>query len=152
MLGKDLTLPQLRHRSQLQLGFNPWPRNFHMPQVQAKKSLISKLPCHFSSGFFHFTFQLWEFYHLYQWELFMPQVIIIIIIKNPNQASWRKRRHLLALRTGRPGISDFAHSSNMSVMRHQGSSFIFCGSLGSAPLDVSSLFSGWLCAWEQKWM
>ena len=27
---KDLALPQLRYRSQLWLGFNPWPRNFHM--------------------------------------------------------------------------------------------------------------------------
>ena len=31
---KDLALLQLQCRSQLQLGFNPLPRNFHMPQVQ----------------------------------------------------------------------------------------------------------------------
>ena len=31
---KDPVLPQLQCRSQLQLGFNPWPRNFHMPWVQ----------------------------------------------------------------------------------------------------------------------
>ena len=30
---KDLALPQLQHRSQLQLEFNPWLRNFHMLQV-----------------------------------------------------------------------------------------------------------------------
>ena len=31
---KDPALPQLWHRWQLQLRFNPWPRNFHMLQVQ----------------------------------------------------------------------------------------------------------------------
>ena len=31
---KDLALPLLWHGSQLQLRFSPWPRNFHMPQVQ----------------------------------------------------------------------------------------------------------------------
>ena len=30
---KDLALPQLWHRSQLRLGFNPWARNFHMSGV-----------------------------------------------------------------------------------------------------------------------
>ena len=30
---QDLALPQLWHRSQLQLGFNPWLRNFHVPWV-----------------------------------------------------------------------------------------------------------------------
>ena len=30
---KDLALPQLWCRWQPQLGFNPWPRNFHMSQV-----------------------------------------------------------------------------------------------------------------------
>ena len=30
---KDLGLLQLK----LQLGFNPWPRNFYMPWVQPKK-------------------------------------------------------------------------------------------------------------------
>ena len=30
---KDPALPQLWCRSQLWLGFNPWPRNFHMPWV-----------------------------------------------------------------------------------------------------------------------
>ena len=28
---KDPALPQLQHRLQLQLRFNPWPWNFHMP-------------------------------------------------------------------------------------------------------------------------
>ena len=28
---KDLALPQLWHRQQLWLGFNPWPGSFHMP-------------------------------------------------------------------------------------------------------------------------
>ena len=36
-LVKDPTLLQLWHRLQLQLGFNPWPRNFHMSRVQPKK-------------------------------------------------------------------------------------------------------------------
>ena len=30
-------LPQLWHRLQLQLRFNPWPRNFHTQQVQPLK-------------------------------------------------------------------------------------------------------------------
>lgn len=30
---KDPALVQPWHRSQLQLAFNPWPKNFHMPQV-----------------------------------------------------------------------------------------------------------------------
>ena len=34
---KVLVLPQLCHRSKLWLGFNPWPGNFHMPQVQPKR-------------------------------------------------------------------------------------------------------------------
>lgn len=31
---KDPVLPQLQRRSKLQLGFNAWPENFHMPQIQ----------------------------------------------------------------------------------------------------------------------
>ena len=27
---KDPALPLLQHRSQMQLGFDPWPGNFHM--------------------------------------------------------------------------------------------------------------------------
>ena len=34
---KDPVSPQLCHRSQLRLRFNPWPRNFHMPWVQPLK-------------------------------------------------------------------------------------------------------------------
>ena len=34
---KDLVTPQLQHRSQLGLGFNPWPRNFHTPWTQPLK-------------------------------------------------------------------------------------------------------------------
>ena len=34
---KDLALPQLWCRWQLWLRFDPWPRNFHMPQVQGGK-------------------------------------------------------------------------------------------------------------------
>ena len=30
---KDPVLPQLQYTSQLQLRFNPWPWNFHTPQV-----------------------------------------------------------------------------------------------------------------------
>ena len=33
---KDLVLPQLQHRSQLRLGFNPWPGYFHMPWCNGK--------------------------------------------------------------------------------------------------------------------
>ena len=33
---KGLALLHLWHRSQLQLRFNPWPRNFHMLQVWPK--------------------------------------------------------------------------------------------------------------------
>ena len=33
---KDLMLLQLRYRSQLQLGFHPWPKSFHVPRVQQK--------------------------------------------------------------------------------------------------------------------
>ena len=39
---KDLALLQLRCRSQLWLGFNPWPRNFHMPRVQSLKNNNNK--------------------------------------------------------------------------------------------------------------
>ena len=39
---KDLALPQLWHRSQLQLRFNPWPRNFHMQWKQKKKKKKKK--------------------------------------------------------------------------------------------------------------
>lgn len=31
--GSDVALLWLGHRPQLQLQFDPWPRNFHMPQV-----------------------------------------------------------------------------------------------------------------------
>ena len=31
---KDLALPQLHPRLHLRLRFNPWPGNFHVPQVQ----------------------------------------------------------------------------------------------------------------------
>ena len=34
---KDSALPELQHRLQLQCRFKPWPRKFHMPQVQPKK-------------------------------------------------------------------------------------------------------------------
>lgn len=34
---KDLALPQLCHRLQLWLRFDPWPRNFHMLWVQPFK-------------------------------------------------------------------------------------------------------------------
>ena len=30
---KDLALPQLWGRPKVHLGFDPWPRNFHMPWV-----------------------------------------------------------------------------------------------------------------------
>lgn len=35
--SKDLALPQLWHRLQLWLRFDPWQGNFHMLQLQAKK-------------------------------------------------------------------------------------------------------------------
>ena len=34
---KDPGLLQLWHRSQLWLGFDPWLRNFHMPQIGQKR-------------------------------------------------------------------------------------------------------------------
>ena len=34
---KGPALLQLLHRSQLWIGFNPWPGNIHMPQVWPKK-------------------------------------------------------------------------------------------------------------------
>ena len=34
---KDLVLPQLWHRLQMQLGFDPWPGNFHMLWVQPER-------------------------------------------------------------------------------------------------------------------
>ena len=34
---KALVFPQLWLRLQLQLGFDPWPRNFHMPRVRPNK-------------------------------------------------------------------------------------------------------------------
>ena len=37
---KDLALPQLWHRLQLSLEFNPWPRNFHMLWMQLKKKKV----------------------------------------------------------------------------------------------------------------
>lgn len=42
---KDPALVQPWHRSQLQLAFNPWPKNFHMLWVQPrKKSKMYVLP------------------------------------------------------------------------------------------------------------
>ena len=35
----DLVLPQLQHRLQLQLDFNPWPRNSHMLRVWPYKEI-----------------------------------------------------------------------------------------------------------------
>ena len=35
---KDPVLPQLWLGLQLWLGFNPWPRNFHMPWVRPLKN------------------------------------------------------------------------------------------------------------------
>ena len=34
---KDVVLLQMWHRMQLQLGFNPWPGNFHMLWVRTLK-------------------------------------------------------------------------------------------------------------------
>ena len=39
---KDLVLPQLWHRLQLQHGFDPQPRNFHVPQYSQKKKKKKK--------------------------------------------------------------------------------------------------------------
>ena len=36
---KDPALLQLEHRSQLQLGFDPWPRNFLMPWAQQQNKI-----------------------------------------------------------------------------------------------------------------
>ena len=40
---KDLVFPQLWHRSQMQVGLDPWPGNFHMPQVPAEKKRKKKI-------------------------------------------------------------------------------------------------------------
>ena len=49
---KDLVLVQLWHRSQLWLGFNPWPANFHMLQVRLeKKNKGSKVTSLASAGY-----------------------------------------------------------------------------------------------------
>ena len=37
---KDLALPQLWHRSQLWIRFDPWLRNFRMSWVRQKKKII----------------------------------------------------------------------------------------------------------------
>ena len=39
---KDLVLPQLWRRLQLWFGFDPWPRNYHMPRVRQKKKKKKK--------------------------------------------------------------------------------------------------------------
>ena len=39
---KDLALSQLWHRFQLWLGFDPWPRNLQVWQVQPKKKKQEK--------------------------------------------------------------------------------------------------------------
>ena len=39
---KDPALPQLWHKSQLQLRFNPWPGNFHLLQVWLLKKKKKK--------------------------------------------------------------------------------------------------------------
>ena len=39
---KDLGDAAVGYRSQLQLGFNPWPRNFHWLKVQPKKKKKEK--------------------------------------------------------------------------------------------------------------
>ena len=38
----QLVLPQLWYRLQMQLRFDPWPRNFHMPLVWPKKKKNKK--------------------------------------------------------------------------------------------------------------
>ena len=38
---KDLVLPQLWHRPQLWLWFDPWPGNFHMLQMQPEKKKLN---------------------------------------------------------------------------------------------------------------
>ena len=40
---KNLALPQLWCRLQQLLGFNPWPRNFHMEVVWPKRKKKKKL-------------------------------------------------------------------------------------------------------------
>ena len=41
---KDVELPQLWHRSQLWLRFNPWTKNFHMPRLWQEKKMSATLP------------------------------------------------------------------------------------------------------------
>ena len=42
--GKDPALRQLWCRRQLQRGFDPWPGNFHMPQVWPRKKKEKQMP------------------------------------------------------------------------------------------------------------
>ena len=39
---KDQVLPHVWHRLQLWLRFDPWPKNFHTPQVQPKEEKKKK--------------------------------------------------------------------------------------------------------------
>ena len=43
---KDLVLLQLWHRLQLWRGFDPWPGNFHVPQVQSERKPTIKMCCY----------------------------------------------------------------------------------------------------------
>ena len=40
---KDLLLLQLWHRSELRLGFSPWPGNLHMPRLRPFKENYLKI-------------------------------------------------------------------------------------------------------------
>lgn len=46
---KDLAVPQLQYRAQLWFGFNPWPGNFHMLQVQPNN--VNKQISHIINSF-----------------------------------------------------------------------------------------------------
>ena len=59
-LGSDA---EAVYRSRLQLGFNPWPRNFRMPRVQPlkkkkKKERNKNVTCYFNVCVGHFSLQL----------------------------------------------------------------------------------------------
>ena len=53
---RDLALLQLWHRSELWLGFNPWPRTFHMSQAQPFKRNSQIVPVYKMISMIHNVF------------------------------------------------------------------------------------------------
>ena len=64
---KELTLRWLWYKVQLWLGFNPWPRNSYVPQVQPLKKLVKMV-----------SFMLYIFYHYFKKIILIPFKLTII--------------------------------------------------------------------------